>query len=82
MKCFDCLKTIILVKPVKQDKYYQIQFYSPNDPHIAKLNFSGILKHFRGNCLKTSLLGLQSEPHTADKAKNYSKIFFNMFEMG
>ena len=46
-----------LFKPVKWGNYYKKLFSPKNEPHTAMLSFSWILKHFRGNWLKTSLLG-------------------------
>ena len=53
----DFFKQLILIKPVKLDKY-QINkncFSPQNEPHTAKLCFPIVLNHFRGNSLNSSV---------------------------
>ena len=68
------METTFLVKPVKWDKYYH-SFLPQNEPHRAKLSFSDVLKHFRGNLVKNSLLGLQSD-NLRKMLKIFSEVVF------
>ena len=46
-KYFDLMETKNFGQPVKRDKHYQNSFSPQYEAHIAKLNFSDVLKHFR-----------------------------------
>ena len=58
-------------------------FYPQNEPHRAKLCFSVVLKHFRGNSLIISLFWSKRDYLRKDH-RNTQKVFFffNKFEKG
>ena len=54
--------------------------FPQSEPHTAKLCFSVVLKHFRGNSQRTSLFS-QKKWISQKGALKYSEIFFlNLFE--
>ena len=64
-----------LLKAVKLEKYKQKLFSPQNLPQTAKLYFSVVLKHFRGNSLKTSLFS-QKIDSLRKKLRNTRKVCF------
>ena len=62
-----------LLKPVKRRNYDQIFFPPKNEPNTAKRSFSGVLKYFCRNSLKTSFW---SKVLSQNDAKNCIEINF------
>ena len=56
-----CLNKSFCSKQIKLDKYKQKLFSPQNEPHMAKLYFSLVLKQFWGNSLKNSLFNKKSD---------------------
>ena len=57
--------------------------FSPqSEPHSAKLCFSVVLKHFRGNSQRTSLLSPKSPISEKSTEILRKVVFLNMFEKG
>ncbi len=58
-------------------------FPLPNEPYTAKLSLLGVLKPFRGNWLKNSILG-QKIDYLRKKQRTTQKVFFflNKFKKG
>ena len=55
-KNLDLFKQLFLIKQVKGEQILTKTCFSPqSEPHTAKLCFSVVLKHFRGNWQRTSL---------------------------
>ncbi len=55
----DLFKQLFLIKPVKWEKCKNL-FFSPKLQHTAKLCFSVVLWHFRGNLQRTSFFSQKS----------------------
>ena len=57
----DLYKQLFFNKPVKWGEYLKKTCFCPQcEPHTARLCFSVVLKHFRGNSQKTSLFSQKS----------------------
>ncbi len=66
---------------MKRDIYYKKKISPQNEPHTAKLSFSGVLKHLRGKWLKTSLFGSKTGlSQKEDEEYSEKWYFFNKSE--
>ena len=60
-KIWICLNNFFFIKPIKWWKYKQNCFPPQSEPHTAKLCFSVVLKHFRGNSQRNYLFSPKND---------------------
>ena len=76
MENLDLFQQLFLIKPVKGENINKNCFSPQNEPHTAKICFSVVLKHFRGNSLKTSHFSPESD-YLRKKLRNTQKYYFS-----
>ena len=77
-KIWICFKTLC-DQTSKMEKIFKKTCFSPQyEPHTDKLCFSVVLKHFRGNSQKTSLLGqkVTFSKRNIEKLRNLFNLIF------
>ena len=71
----DLFKQMFLIKPLKGTNINKNCFSPKSEPHTAKLCFPVVLKQFRANSLKTSLISLKID-YLRKEYRNTQKSFF------